>query len=99
MVKVYAVSLVVGVLGILWVVLAGALAENLDRPDRDPGARWGATGRIVIAVLTGFGMGGLSAEFAPLGFSWQVSLLLAIAAAVASGFWARFSVPNPKASA
>jgi hypothetical protein len=96
MVTVYAVSLAVGVVGLLLVILGGALAENLGQPERDPGRRIGAGGRIVVAGLTGFGMGGLSAEFAPLDFTWQIVLLLAVLAAVAAGFWAGFSSAGPE---
>lgn len=88
MVKVYSISLVIGIIGLLWVILGGALAENVGHPERDPGERIGPAGRIVTAALTAFGMGGLSAEFAPLDFTWQVSFLLAVAAAVAAGVWA-----------
>ena len=91
MIKVYAVSLVLGVLGLLIVILGGAFAENIKRDDLDPGARIGITGRMIVGGLAGFGMAGMSAEFAPLGFTWQVSLLLAVVGAVASALWVRYS--------
>ena len=91
MIKVYAVSLVVGVLGLLVVILGGAFAENIKREDLDPGARMGMTGRMIVGGLAGFGMAGMSAEFAPLGFTWQVSLLLAVIGAAASALWVRFA--------
>ena len=90
MVKVYAVSLVVGVIGLLVVILGGAFAENIKREDLDPGARMGMTGRMIVGGLAGFGMAGMSAEFAPLGFNWQVSLLLAVIGAAASALWVRY---------
>lgn len=92
MIKVYAISLVLGVAGLLIAILGGALAENLDRPDRDPGARFGLSGKTVVGALTGFGMGGMSAEFSPLGFSWPVSLLLASMAAGLAVVWVRYAV-------
>ncbi len=92
MVKVYAVTLVLGILGLLAIVLGGALAENLGRPDRDPGERAGLMGKSAVGAMLGFGMAGMSAEFSPLDLTWQVSLLLAILAALASIFWVRYSV-------
>jgi hypothetical protein len=92
MVKVYVIALGVGVLGLLVVVLGGALAENLGRGDRDPGVVIGETGRIALGALLGFGMGGLASEFSPLGFAWPVSLAIAVAAAFASAMWVRYSL-------
>lgn len=92
MIMVYATSLVLGVAGLLIAILGGALAENLDRPDRDPGERFGLSGKIVVGALTGFGMGGMSAEFSPLGFSRPVSLLIASIAAGLAVVWVRYAV-------
>lgn len=91
MVKVYSVSLVIGVVGLLVVILGGALAENLGHPEKDPGERIGLGGRIAVGALAGFGMAGLSAEFAPLGFEWPVSLLIASLGGVAAALWVRYS--------
>ena len=96
MVKVYAVALALGLIGLLVVILGGALAENTGREERDPGRRWGATGRTVIGALVGFGMGGLSAEFSSLQADWQVALLLALLAAVGGGLWGRFGARVPE---
>ena len=92
MVKVYAVSLVVGIVGLLVVIFGGALAENLGRAERDPSVLIGASGKAAIGALVGFGMGGMSAEFSPLDFTWQVALLLALLAAGLSVVWVRYSV-------
>ncbi len=92
MVKVYAVSLVVGIIGLLVVILGGAFAENVGHPERDPGERIGMWGKATVGALVGFGMGGMSAEFSPLDFSWPVSLLLAVVAAVVSVLWVRYAV-------
>lgn len=92
MVKVYAVSLVVGIIGLLVVILGGAFAENVGHPERDPGERIGMRGKATVGALVGFGMGGMSAEFSPLDFSWPVSLLLAVLAAVVSVLWVRYAV-------
>jgi hypothetical protein len=96
MVKVYAVALVVGLVGLLVVILGGALAENLGREDRDPGRRWGANGRTAIGALVGFGMGGLSVEFSALEATWQIGLLLALLGAVGGGLWGRFGARVPE---
>jgi hypothetical protein len=54
--------------------------------------RIGPVGKLVVGAVIGFGMGGMSAEFSPLDLSWQVSLLIAIGAAIVSGLWVRYSV-------
>jgi hypothetical protein len=92
MIKVYSIALVLGFIALLVIILGGALAENLGRADRDPGVRIGPVGKLVVGAVIGFGMGGMSAEFSPLDLSWQVSLLIAIGAAIVSGLWVRYSV-------
>lgn len=92
MVKVYAVTLGIGVVGLLVVIFGSALAENLRRPDLDPAESLGLAGKSVIGALVGFGMGGLSAEFSPLGLTWPMALLLALVAAAVSVVWVRYSV-------
>jgi hypothetical protein len=97
MVKVYAVALVVGIVGLLVVILGGALAENLDREDKDPGERFGMAGKATIGALVGFGMGGMSAEFSPLDLSWPVSLAIAVVASLLAVFWVRYAVRQHEA--
>lgn len=92
MVKVYAVVLVIGIVGLLVVILGGAFAENIGREDTDPGERFGLTGKMTIGALVGFGMGGMSAEFSPLDLSWPVALVIAIVAALLATFWVRYAV-------
>lgn len=92
MVKVYAISLVVGIIGLLVVIMGGAFAENVGHPERDPGVRMGIAGKTAIGALVGLGMGGMSAEFSPLDFTWQVSLLIALAASGLSVLWVRYAV-------
>lgn len=92
MVKVYAISLAVGFAGLLILILGGALAENLDREDRDPGRRFGIWGKVGVGALIGFGMGGLSAEFSPLDLAWPVALVIAFAAGLLAVFWVRYAV-------
>lgn len=92
MVKVYAVTLALGVVGLLVVILGGAFATNVGREDRDPGERFGLTGKVVLGALLGFGMGGMAAEFSPLDLSWPVALVIAVAAAGGAAVWVRYAV-------
>lgn len=92
MVKVYAVVLVIGIVGLLVVILGGALAENIGREDKDPGERFGTAGKMTVGAFVGFGMGGMSAEFSPLDLSWPVALVIAIVAAMLAAFWVRYAV-------
>ena len=87
MVKVYAIALVIGVVGLLVVILGGSLAENMGREGADPGIKIGRAGRAVIGGLVGFGMAGMSAEFSPLGLEWSSALLLALMGAAAGAIW------------
>jgi len=87
MVKVYAIALGVGIVGLLVVILGGSLAENLGRGSADPGKKLGKPGRAVIGGLVGFGMAGMSAEFSPLSLEWSSSFLLALIGAAAGAIW------------
>lgn len=95
MVKVYAVLLVLGSVGILVVVMGGALAESLGRPDRDPNELLGTRGRLAVGAILGFSMGGMAAEFSPLDFSWQVSFLIAILGAGVGAVWVGYATKIP----
>ncbi|HEX9848833.1 MAG TPA: hypothetical protein VGB33_10500 [Acidimicrobiia bacterium] len=96
MVKVYAITLVLGTLGLLVFILGGTLAENLGRPEKDPGERYGLAGKAVVGAVVGFGMGGLSAEFSPLDFGWPTSLMIAVAAAGLSILWVRYATSQSR---
>jgi len=91
MIKVYAMSLAVGVAGLVVFILGGAFAENVGRPELAPGERWGLKGKTAVGAATAFGMGGMSAEFSPFDFEWPVSLLLALAAAALAAYWVRYA--------
>lgn len=88
MVKVYAVVLVVGVVALIAWILLAAFASNIDRADLDPERRLGIPGRRLVAAAVGFGMAGMSAEFSPRDLAWPVALVLAVAGAVAAGWYA-----------
>jgi hypothetical protein len=75
------------VLLFVWIV-ARALAVNVDRPALDPEERFGVTGRRVVAAMVGFGMGGMSAEFSPLGIPWPLAVALALLAGAAAAWYA-----------
>lgn len=91
MIKVYAVTLVIGVIGLLTAIFGGALADNLGRPELDVVRRLGSGGRTAAGSLVGFGMGGLSAEFSPLDLGWPIALAVALVAAALSAYWVRFA--------
>lgn len=92
MVKVYAVVLGMGIVALLVMILGGAFAENVGHSDRDPGERYGPTGKMAVGAAIGFGMGGMSAEFSPLELSWPVALAIALVAAGLSVVWVRYTV-------
>lgn len=92
MVKVYALVLAVGIVGLLVVLLGGAFATNVGRDDRDPGERFGLTGKMILGGMLGFGMGGMAAEFSPLDLGWPVALLIAVVAGAVAVAWVRYAV-------
>jgi hypothetical protein len=94
MVKVYAVALSVGLVVLIVVIVGSTLAASLGRDDRDPNVRLGPSGRMGLAGLLGFGMGGMAAEFSPIGFEWPVALVVALVAATGSALWARRAAPK-----
>lgn len=91
MITVYAVSLAVGFVGLLIAIFGSALAENMDRPSLDLFQRLGPRSPMVVGAIAGFGMGGMAAEFSPIGFGSGVSLLIAVAAGVVAIFWVRYA--------
>lgn len=92
MVSIYTIALVLGVLGLIVIILGGALAQSVGRPHLDPGERIGTAGKMIVGALVGFGMGGMSAEFSPLDLAWQLSFLLAVVASGLAAWWVRHSV-------
>jgi hypothetical protein len=90
-IKFYAVSLALGVIGLVIVLFAGSLKPG-SAPDTPESDRGGDTVETLLGVVVGFGIGGMSAEFSPLDFDWQVSLLVAAMAAAVSGGWVRYSI-------
>jgi hypothetical protein len=90
-VKVYAMVLVLGVLGLIVLIVGDALAENLDRPGLSPSNRLGKRAVPIVAAGLGFGMGGMSAEFAPVEISWPFALLIALVAAIGAVVWAHYA--------
>ncbi|MDP3983593.1 MAG: hypothetical protein Q8Q52_01125 [Acidimicrobiia bacterium] len=94
MVVVYSVMLALGFAALVVIVMGGTLAENLNREDRDPGARIGQRGRLLVGAVLGFGIGGMSAEFSPLDISWPVALAIAMVAASVGAFWVGSATGN-----
>jgi hypothetical protein len=85
---VYAVVLVIGILVLIAWIVAHSLAVSTGRQDRDPELRFGIPGRRVVAALVGFGMAGMSATYAAIEISAPVVVLLALAGAAATAWWA-----------
>lgn len=68
------------ILLLVW-IFAVAVAGSVEGWEKiDPDARFGLTGRRVVAAVFGFGMAGLSAAFA--GWPMVVATLAALAGAV-----------------
>lgn len=85
---VYAIVLVVGFLALIGWMVAHSLAESTERPDRDPERRFGARGRRLTAALVGFGMAGMSAEFAAIDIPAPLVAVAAVTGAAAAAWWA-----------
>ena len=76
----YAVTLVIGLTGLVAWIAATAAAENVAGwENADPERRFGAGGRRLIAGVVGFGMAGMSASFA--GWPWWGAIGAAVAGA------------------
>lgn len=97
MVKVYAVVLAVGVITLVYWLFSATVAENTGRAAWDPATRFGSGGKVAIGAVIGFGMGGLSAEFAPIDLEWPVALAIAVVAALLSIYWVRYAVLQSEA--
>lgn len=80
MVAVYAIATLLGVIGIIvWVILGMVATAVPGKESLDPEARFGVTGRDVVAGLAGIGLGGMSASYAGAG------TVLGVLGAVAGG--------------
>lgn len=96
MITVYAVSLSLGFVGLLVAIFGSALAENMDRPSLDMFRRLGPRSQLVVGAITGFGMGGMAAEFSPMGFGTGLSFLIAVVAGVVAFFWVRYATAQAR---
>jgi hypothetical protein len=85
---VYSVVLGIGILTLIGWMVAHSLALSTERPERDPEQRFGAVGRRITGGMVGFGMGGMSAEFAAIDISAPLVLLAAVAGAAVAAWWA-----------
>ena len=93
MTALYAIVLVLGIAALLLWIAASAVAITVDGWSRfDPEERFGAAGRIGTAVLTGFGLAGMSATFA--GWETLVALIAALGGAALAGGAARLLGPR-----
>jgi len=92
MVKVYAIALALGVVALILWLFSATLAENTGRVSWDPATRLGVGGKSAVGAMIGFGMGGLSAEFAPIDLAWPAALGIAGVAALLSAYWVRYAL-------
>lgn len=82
----FGISLVIGIVGLVaWILVGGFSDANGGRPVH-PDARFGARGRAIVAGLTAFGIGGLSASYG--GWPMAASVAAAIIAAAVFGTYA-----------
>lgn len=95
MVKVYAISLGLGLILLIGIIFATAF-----RTGDGAGSGWFTKDsvKLTAGVMVGFGMGGMSAEFSPLDLTWQVALLIALVAAGLSLYWVRYAVAMARPS-
>lgn len=88
MTAVYAVFLLLGFLALTAWMVAHSLAESAGRPERDPEQRLGPRGRRLAGGMVGFGMAGMSAQFAAIEIPDAVVFALSLAGAAAAAWWA-----------
>jgi hypothetical protein len=86
MTAVYGIAVLVGIVGLLAWIMMSAYAGNVGRPGADPEERFGLRGRVVVAAVLGFGMGGISAHYA--GWPPFAAVIAAVVAAVAGSWYA-----------
>lgn len=97
MTSVYAIALGLGLVALIVLILGSAYATNVGRQDRDINRRIGKKGRMILAGVLGFGMGGIAADFSPLGLGEPLTMILALLAAVAAVAWVHFRGSAPGA--
>lgn len=89
MIALYAICIVLGVAGIFYWVITGLMASSLHgKAHLEPEQRFGTRGQYLIAGLSGFGLGGMSASFA--GWPDGLAVVAAMAGAVAAVLAARY---------
>jgi hypothetical protein len=88
-IAVYAISVVLGFLGIIsWVFLGLTASAVAGKSALDPEEKFGERGRVTVAATLGFGLGGMSASFA--GWGTTLSVVGAIAGATLAVVSARY---------
>lgn len=86
---IFAVCIVLGVIGIFGWLTMGLLSSSLrDKAHLDPEDRFGAVGQSVIAGISGFGLAGMSASFG--GMNDALALTAAVIGAGAAVVVARY---------
>ncbi len=89
MIPVYAISVVLGVVAVVsWVFLGLTSSAVAGKSHLEPEERFGETGRMAVAGILGFGLGGMSASFG--GWGSALALLGAVGGAVLAIVAARY---------
>jgi len=80
MVALYAVAVVAGAVGVCAWVVTAVLSERPGSHVIQPDTRFGVGGRMVVAAVLGFGLGGMSAAYG----GWHAALAFGAAVAGAA---------------
>lgn len=89
MIAIYAVCIVLGVVGIfLWLAMGLASSSLRDKAHLDPEERFGSNGRSALSAVSGFGLGGMSASFG--GWSDGLAIVAAVVGAAIAVVAARY---------
>lgn len=91
MIKVYAVLLVVGLVGLVYLLVAGAFETNRNGGGGEKNERFGVPQKAVLGAILGFSMAGMAAEYSPLDLSWPIALLIAFAGLGLGVVWVRYA--------
>jgi hypothetical protein len=89
----FAIPVLIGIVGLLAWVAGASFAEASDDGDRfDPERRFGRRGRLVLAGILGFGLAGISALYA--GWPEWSTVLVGIAGGLGLAVVASLFGPN-----
>ena len=85
MTAIFAIPLVIGIIGLLaWIGLTAAASMVPAWDGLDPEARFGQRGRVIVGAVFGFGMGGMSTLYT--GAAAWLAVIGGLADAAALGY-------------